>query len=112
MNNEIIEAKKSYNEYLENLPNACKIIANHLREDRVQEATKLIYQFSEGTIWLIQINQLLEKNGHIIPLEIAKINEYLNEINAGLEIEDYVIVADMFEYEIDTFFEKCEKYEL
>ena len=50
---------------------------------------------------------LLNENGLEVLFEVEKIHEFLNEMNDGLEIQDYVLVADMFEYEIAPFFEQA-----
>lgn len=102
----------SYNEYLLKMPSGCQSIADDIRKDNLSGAFKSILEFSEGAGWLISVNSLLEKNSYINPINTQKINEFLNEINSGLEIQDYVIVADMFEYEIKPFFEECTLYEI
>ncbi|MDF2065821.1 hypothetical protein [Bacillus sp. Cr_A10] len=108
----IKETMESYNDYLKKLPNGCQKVADDIRQDNLSEAFQGILQFSEGATWLVDANLLLEKNSFLNPINPEKINEYLNEINSGLEIQDYVIVADMFEYEIKPFFEECSFYDL
>lgn len=112
MNEILYESIQSYNKYLEKLPNGCQEIANLLREDSINEALKIVLQFSEGVFWLVEINTLIEKNGIKQELEVEKIHEFLNEVNTGLEIQDYIVVADMFEYEIKPFFENCNYYSI
>lgn len=105
-NSELVhETVQSFNEYLTKLPKGCHDIAELLRTNNIPEALISIMNFTEGAIWLVQANDLLVKNGVIYNLKSSKINEYLNEINTGLEIQDYVLVADIFEYEIAPFFE-------
>lgn len=103
--NDIIEV---YNNYLENVPKGTVRIAEQLREDNMQEAFIAIKDFSEGVLWLSQASDLLKQNGAHVKLDILKIQDFLVEVNEGLEKQDYVIVADMFEYEIAPFFEKVE----
>jgi len=111
MNNVITDVKKSYNEYLVKIPHYCQVIADLLRTTQEKESLKLILQFSEGVDWLIEVNVSLNKNGINSTLEIEKIHEFLSEINYGLEIRDFILVADIFEYEIKPFFESCSLYE-
>lgn len=99
------ETIESYKDYLEKIPGGATYIANSLREDRIQDALKAIRDFSEGLIWLSEANQLINKNSVIIELNINRIFEFLQEINEGLESQDYLLVADLFEYEIAPFFE-------
>lgn len=112
MNQLIIDTMDSYNEYLKKVSEGSQIIADLIREDRLQEAMKSILEFSNGTMWLIDVNNLLENNGFSNPLYIEKIKEFLNEINVGIERQDFILVADMFEYEIKPFFEECTLYDL
>ncbi|MEK4244731.1 hypothetical protein MKZ20_05215 [Psychrobacillus sp. FSL K6-2684] len=108
----IKETIESYNEYLLKLPSGCQKIADNIRTDNLSVALKGILEFSEGAAWLIDANVLLERNSFPNTLNPEKINEFLNEVNSGLEIQDFVLVADMFEYEIKTFFEECSFYEV
>ena len=111
MNTSIIEVIESYNSYIERISSGSLQIAEHLRKDEIDEAMQKILQFSEGMGWLIQASELLNKNDVKVTLEVEAINEFLQEINNGLEVMDYVIVADMFEYEISPFFEQVKKIE-
>lgn len=112
MNENIIDTVVSYNDYLKKLPEGCQTIADLVREDRIHEAMNIILQFSEGMGWVVDANLLLDKNGYPNPLRVERIHEFLKEINSGLEIQDYILVADMFEYEIKPFFEECTPYDL
>lgn len=102
----VLETIESYNEYIEKVSRGCVKIADYLRKDQISEAMRLILDFSEGMGWLVEARNLLVKNEVKVTLEEEKIHEFLHEVNAGLEIHDYVLVADMFEYEIAPFFEE------
>lgn len=105
----IVETIESYNMYIEKVPAGAEYIANSLREDNVNVALQAIKDFSEGILWLSEVSQLLKSNGVTANLNIEKIQEFLIEINNGLEKQDYVVVADMFEYEIAPFFSELEQ---
>lgn len=108
MNEIINEVVESYNDYIQNVASGSQIIADTLRKDQIADAMHMILNFSEGMSWLTDASQLLEGNGVAVNLHIEKIHEFLNEINIGLENQDYVLVADMFEYEITPFFEQVQ----
>jgi hypothetical protein len=110
MNAEILEVMESYNGYLNKISEGCISIAEYLRNNNIEEALKLILYFSEGVNWLCEVNEKLRSVGINNPLQIDKIHDFLNEINEGLEIQDYIIVADIFEYEIKDFFENATRY--
>lgn len=109
--NEVIEVIESYNQYIKNIAPGSYQIAEHLRKEEIQQALRLILQFSEGMGWLMQANDLLNQNDVAVTLKIEQIHEFLEEINNGLEIQDYILVADMFEYEIAPFFEQVAEVE-
>jgi len=106
--NEVID---SFNQYIKNIAPGSLQIAEHLRKDEIQESLQLILHFSEGMIWLVQASDLLKQNDVQVTLHVEQIHEFLNEVNNGLEIQDYVLVADMFEYEIAPFFEQAAQIE-
>lgn len=108
----VMESVESYNEYLVKVPAGCLAIAEHLRNEEVHEALQIILQFSEGAMWLVDASTALQNLDVAVVLPVEKIHEFLNEINSGLEIQDYVLVADLFEYEIAPFFENCTTIEL
>lgn len=108
MENIINEVIESYNLWVEKVPAGAEYIANSLREDNVSDALGAIKDFSEGVLWLSEASELLKGNSVTVDLNINKIQEFLIEINNGLEIQDYVLVADMFEYEITPFFGELE----
>lgn len=102
---EVIKMIESYNNYIGKVPNGTIYIAEQLREDNLQEALFAIKDFSEGVLWLSEASDLLKQNGAKAELNIEKIQVFLQEVNDGLEKQDYILVADMFEYEIAPFFE-------
>lgn len=103
---ELHEIIESYNDYIKKIPAGCQQIADSLREDRITKAMQNIIDFSEGINWLAQVSDYFKQNGIAVNFETEKMHDYLNEINSGLEIQDYIVVADMFEYEISPFFEE------
>lgn len=98
---------QSYNEYLPRVVAGSYEIAESLRSDNVAPALTMILDFSEGMSWLVEAIELFKMNEVDANLHIDRIHEFLNEINMGLEMQDYVLVADMFEYEIAPFFEEA-----
>lgn len=104
MEESIKEIIADYNSYLEKIPYGCEVISERLRENRVSEALLDISNFSEGMLWLNEISKLFISNNILVKMDFEKMKEFLIEINEGLNMEDYVIVADIFEYEIKELF--------
>lgn len=107
---DILEIKKEYNSYLSKVKDASLVIASLLRSGEVSQALNIIQHFSEGVNWLIEVNSKMTQLGENVIFDIRSIEEFLIEINNGLEIEDYYLVADLFEYEISTFFKNSDRY--
>lgn len=104
MSDLIVETIESYNDYLSKLPAGCLVIAEKLRGGQVQVALNHIKDFSEGLVWLVDAGNLLKENDIDVVLSVERVHEFLNEINDALEIQDYNLVADLFEYELVEFF--------
>lgn len=104
--NEVID---TYNEYKYKLPSGLSKVVEQLRNENFSEALLNIKNFSEGIIWLSQAGSLINQNKGYASINVNKITEFLLEINEGLERQDYVLVADIFEYEIIPFCEALEE---
>jgi hypothetical protein len=100
------ESLEMYIEYMRNLPNACLHISNLIKEDGLINAINLIRQFSDGMSWVIDMNTLLVANNVVHVLDITQIQEFLSEITDAFESQDYVLMADLFEYELVPYFER------
>lgn len=99
------EILTSHNEYIKNVPNGVRDVSNLFRVDALEKALQGVLDFSEGMTWLTSANKYLVLEKKIKEIDFAKITEFLLEINESLENQDYVLVADLFEYEIAPFFE-------
>lgn len=108
MMEEIKQVVDSYNEYIVKVPAGCIIIANDLRVANKNRGLAIIQDFIDGMFWLIEADKLLIQNKVATGFSVEKATEFLNEINSGLENNDYFLVADLFEYEVAPFFEKLD----
>lgn len=108
---EVENVIESYATYIEKLPTGCMMISEQLREGNIQGSLDNIKNFTDGLLWLMKAKELLESNGVVIKFSILDIQKHLNEINNGLEVEDYFLVADLFEYEMVPYFQSLNSYE-
>ncbi|MFU8646605.1 hypothetical protein ACNA06_04660 [Lysinibacillus sp. RSDA_15] len=99
------ESLEMYVEYVRNLPRACLHISNLIKEEGLISAINLIRQFSEGMSWVIDMNTLLSTHNAVKPLDIVEIQGFLTEITEAFEAQDYVLMSDLFEYELSPYFE-------
>jgi len=104
LNQLINDTINSFNEYVKIIPGGTLEISKFLREENLPLALQSIKDFTEGVIWLTDVKEALGKSGVEVELELESIHDFLIEINEGLEIQDFILVADIFEYEIATFF--------
>lgn len=107
---QIQEIKETYYEYVSKLSNGCLTIANLIRRGNYSDAFESIVAFSEGMQWLLSVEQALGKQGLHINSRIVEANEFLTEINAALESQDIVTIADLFEYEIQPLFSSATEW--
>ncbi|MBU5253548.1 hypothetical protein KQI46_16785 [Lysinibacillus capsici] len=96
----------SYNEYIYNIPNGAQYIAEQLADGKHDDALLAVQDFSEGMIWLMELKPLLKEHNIELNFPIEQIQMFLTEINEGLSKKDWVLVADLFVYEIKPFFEE------
>lgn len=109
---EVFEIIDTYNQYVQKVPRGAMYIAESFRDENINEALMAVGDFSEGTLWLSEVSQLLNKNQVDVLFDVTKIKEFLIEINEGLDKQDYLLVADIFEYEIIPFFEELQPIQL
>ncbi|KOP77742.1 hypothetical protein AMS59_13920 [Lysinibacillus sp. FJAT-14745] len=112
MNELIIDVMNSFNDYISKIPAGCDSIAMNLQQEDYEVALNLIVDFSEGFEWLKEVQLLLIKNEYNSNIDFDLIQGFLEEINTGLEKRDFIVVSDIFEYEIKPFFENCTPYEI
>lgn len=105
MNSEKIEVLNTANEYLDNLKKGVSDISELIQEGKEQEGINLIPQVADGLQWLIQAVNLT-KDVHKKEINIKEIDEHLAEMVEALENEDYILVGDLFNYEILPILEK------
>ena len=99
------ESIESYEQYVNKLPSGCFKIAEYLRNNEINLAMQNILNFSDGIIWISDMVEAIKQYGVNVPLDVTKVNDFLNQTNKALENKDYILVADLFEYEFAPFFE-------
>ena len=102
--NQLEEIIESYNEYVKQLGTGTINLANLFRQKNNKDGLMGVTSFSEGMEWLIAINKHFLMNEIVTNFDELKIIGFLEEINEALLVEDYFLVADLFEYEIADYF--------
>ncbi len=95
-----------YNVYIQNIGSGIKQVAEYFRTDQIDKALKGVLDFAEGMTWLNLSNEYLSAKQKIVKQDFKEIEEFLEEINTGLQLKDYILVADILEYEMISYFER------
>ena len=100
-----IEVLNSVSEYLTKLKDGINKIVTLIQEGKEHQAIQIIPSAAEGIGWVIQaINLTKDVQKEII--DIDDINDFISEIVDAFENEDYILVGDLFEYEILPILER------
>ena len=108
VNDEVIQLIADFNNYVKNIPLGCLELSINIKKGNIDEAIKQIVHFAEGISWLIYAKDNLSAYNIFIEFERDDLEIMLNEINEALELQDFTLVADIFEYGIKEFFESIE----
>ncbi|WP_339197737.1 hypothetical protein MKY27_03360 [Solibacillus sp. FSL R5-0449] len=103
-NIEIDELIEDFNQYIKLVATGSITIAESFRNKQVEIALKEVTNFVEGMNWLITANNYFKTQNVISMFNEQKIVGFFEEINEGLTMQDYFLVADLFEYEIAQYF--------
>ena len=105
MNNEKFEALKSADEYLDNLKKGINNISNLIQEGREQDGLNLIGPAAEGIQWVEEVIHLT-KDVQKEDIDMSDMNEHIEELVDAMENEDYILVGDLFSYEVLPILER------
>ena len=100
VNNYIIETLESLKVYIPKLIDANDKLIQLFREENTLKAFEFFPSYVEGLDWVFQAVVLINKQESIFTFDQESINSFLDEINEGLHLSDFVKIADILEYEI------------
>ncbi|NOH16436.1 hypothetical protein [Clostridium cochlearium] len=103
-----LEALETAKNYINNLKQAIDKIYNYISEGKENNAIALIPSFTEGVEWVSQV-LVLTKDIHKKDLNISGLNDVLKEVVEAIENEDYILVGDLFKYEIYEVLDEVQK---
>ncbi|MFT9819928.1 hypothetical protein [Lysinibacillus sp. NPDC056185] len=106
----INETKESYFNYVNKISRGCRLIAEDLRQGKMAIAFQNIIDLAEGLNWLISVEDKMSQLNITVNSSIKEASEFFIEINIALEQENYILVADLFEYEVQALFEASEDW--
>lgn len=102
----IIETIESMENYLPKLIKALEEMAEHFQNGAQNEAIHQLPTAFEGIEWIVSAINGLRNNGYFIDLEVLTLNKFLIEVEDALKNQDYILLADLLEYEIKPILEE------
>lgn len=101
----IKETLDSCIEYIPKLLKAVSNIVYNMQSGNEGEGISLMPNILEGLQWVIEAVHGMQQHGYLINIDIPVMTERLRELQEALEIRDYVLIADIFEYEVSPLLE-------
>lgn len=95
---------EDYRNYLVKVPTGIKYLIEAFRENHIQEGLDSLKDFSEALTWLVNAAEYLKASEFEIEFDISKVITRLEEINEALKYQDFLLVADILEYELYEYF--------
>ena len=96
---EKIEVLKTADEYIYKLVDVINKLVEYLRGGEEEEGMRYLSLVSDGLLWIIDTIEVT-KDLYKDKINIEEINTKLNEVVEAVENEDYILIGDLFSYEI------------
>lgn len=103
--NEKIEALVTANEYLDNLKSGILQVVEAFQQEDEKRGCSLIPLVADGIKWITDVVNLT-RDVQNEEINISQIDEKLEEVVEAIENEDYILVGDLFNYEVLPIIEK------
>ena len=97
LDNEVLEAIITAENYMGNIRNGIDLIVNSYRGGNYYKAKENMKDLVEGLVWLNEVLTYTKSYHSINPLDLSNI---FNEMVIAFENTDTVMLADLLEYEV------------
>lgn len=94
-------------DYLNNLKEGIINISDLIQEGKEYQGINIIPQVAEGLQWVDEALNATN-NYHEGELSLENMNNFIEEISEALENEDYILIGDLFNYEIIPILEELQ----
>ncbi|EDS76706.1 conserved hypothetical protein [Clostridium botulinum C str. Eklund] len=108
MSNEKIEILLTANQYLTNLEGGIHQVVEAFQQEDENKGCSLIPLVADGIKWVVDVVNLTKDIQKEV-IDISQIDEKLEEVVEAIENEDYILVGDLFEYEVLPIIEEVHK---
>ncbi|WP_206811760.1 hypothetical protein [Paradesulfitobacterium ferrireducens] len=99
MKEQKIDVLHTASEYIDRLIEGINQAVNHFQTGQELKGLNLIEPIVEGFQWLTQALDLTQ-DIHARKIDLVPLNNHFKEIVASFEKEDYVLISDIFQYEV------------
>ncbi len=108
-NNIYSETLESATDYIKKLIVGIKKYIEYMTSGRISESGDLLISIIEGLDWEVKALSLIKEKLNI-DLDISEVNAVLIDLSNAIQNNDYVLITDLFEYEILPILEKWKEY--
>ena len=106
--NKKFDTLKGVSDYIVNLINGIEKAVKYCQAGEERKACDLILPISDGIQW-INDALMVTKDMHKQDINLKDMNEKLSEIVVALENGDFILIGDLFQYELIPIFEDIQK---
>lgn len=106
--NEKIEILKTVSEYVVNLIRGIEKAVEYFQAGEETKGCDLISPIAEGIQWMSDA-LIITKDIHTQDINLQIMNEKLNEIVEALENGDFILIGDLFQYELIPIIQDIEE---
>jgi predicted RNA-binding protein with EMAP domain len=105
---EKFDTLKTVSEYTVNLINGIEKAVEYFQSGEDRKGCELISPITEGIQWMSDA-LVVTKDIHEQDMNLQDMNEKLSEIVEALENEDYILIGDLFQYELIPLIDDIQK---
>ena len=106
--NEGIDTLETVSDYMVNLINGIKKAVEFFQEGEDKKGCELIFYITEGIQWMSD-SLAVTKDMFKQDITLEDMNEKLSEIVEALENGDFILIGDLFQYELVPILEDIQK---
>lgn len=96
----IEETRRSCQDYLPKLIQAASSISYDLQSGNEAGAMAVLPDVITGLQWLVEAVRGMQENGCDLDISLDLLAKHFQGLEQALQVKDYILLADFFEYEI------------
>lgn len=101
----VMDTLQTCQDYIPEVIKGVSSVAFHLQSGNEAEGIRLLSKVFEALQWLTDAVGGIQKNGFLLNLNLDIMNQQFNSLEEALKVRDYVLTADILDYEISPLLE-------